>query len=378
MLALPLFYRIWIPGKGLFRIDSDFSKNTMFLWTGILSLAIFGKGRDIKRGYGWVYLLPVFLLLHTFSIQWTPYSQRVVTKMLMVGVGSAVFLQMVRNVNPFDKGIFFNFVGLAGIIQSVWIITQSFGYQPLGLILNQNGFTFHYENIHDGVVGSLNQQTFTGAFLAACLPAYFRKYWAFALPLALYGSWLTLSSMTFASVLSVFGVISVYRFSSNPTRVFKVGIFAMMAGLVALYFNPTWVKDTFFDDQERLFIWGKTFEFVSGWEILTGKGVGAFHDRFRLFAVMNPPWGHPHNEYLWFYVTFGLAGVIAGVYSFFRVWFQPVKDPTLVAGLAAIAVNSIGNFPLHIAPIAVLFMAYLAFLITDNMTIGENYGFHGN
>lgn len=369
LIFAPLFIRIYVPGEGWFRLDGDFSKNTFFLWAAFLSMTLFGTGK-LERFYRFLYVVPAFLVIHTFWIQWNPYENKLMQKWLIISVASCLFVQFVTNARVAQKRYIINFIAVSAIIQSVYIILQWFGVQPMGLFLwHVYDLKYMLENVNNGVTGVTLQQTLSGGLLAASLPVFFRKKWFSISPVVIWASYLTLSAMTFAACLAGFLTWLVFKYSKKPLLWMMSGGALTTVALTVLTAWPKLVKDTFFDDQERFFIWSRTLDYQTGLSNILGFGVGNYYANFRKFQPMDPHWGHPHNEYLWLYSSFGLVGCALFAWVILRLSYLPKKDPILMAGLVSIAVNAIGTFSLHVASIGMLFIIYLAFFINDNRRI---------
>jgi len=365
LIVIPLFTRVWIPIDGTFRLDSDFSKQTIFMGFMFWGFALFPK-RYIYKEFNYFYYFLIFLLVHGFWIQWNPYSQAVTTKWLMLSLGCGALTQMISEFRKADKETVFNFVAVSAIIQALWILAQYFGEQPLDWALRLQGSRLQHDNLNGGVVGALTQQTISGAALAVSLPVFFRKKWAYLIPLVLIAGLITMSAMTLAATLTAVIVWAFYRYFLRPDRLLGASI-VLSASLVALYFTFYHLFDGgFLDDQLRLEIWKDSFNYMKPYDYIFGGGLGHFDDLFRRWKLRIPGFDHPHNEIVWFVCAFGGVGFVFLGCVLNKLRKFKNKCPILMASFAALVVNSIGNFPLHIPYISLLFMVFLAFYLKEN------------
>jgi len=332
----------------------------------IASLVFFPSKRRMNRESVFLYILPFYFILHTFWIQWNPYSMNVSTRWLLISLGSAAFVQLSSGFVKGDKKVIFNAVSIGVTIQSIWVLCQYFGVQPLHEIFQLFGWTLHHDNLNNGLVGSITQQTLSGASIAISMPVLFRRRWIFLLPISLIAAYLTLSAMTFVAAICATYVCIIYTYVYKP---YKILIITALIGLMSFIFyvlSPDLFDGTFFDNQLRLQIWIDSFEFLESAKTLLGGGVGNYADLFRQFRHRIPGWDHPHNEYIWFYMCFGITGCLLAVYSVYSLAKLKVKDPILMASFAAVAANAVGNFTLHVAPIAMVFIVFLSLYVSDN------------
>jgi hypothetical protein len=249
----------------------------------------------------------------------------------------------------------------AGTINAAYGLIQVVGFQPLYQVIEP-----WFKNTPLGFMG---QHTVLGAFLCACLaPALWLNMW---LPASLMATCIlfTGSSMAYASLWAVLSLYVAHRFeirhaiSMQVRMLFVVGVVFMLFGGSEL-FNP----------HERLDVWKMGLRAFSE-NPLFGGGPGYWPGFWqpKFFPIIT---GHvpdnPHAEWLKLLIEYGLFG--AAIFAAALIEF--IKNFRLTwhhAVICAIMVNALANFPLHIVPIAVLFLWCLGLSRETNFLIRRKY-----
>lgn len=338
IVLLPIFYRFTYLGDGRWH------KNTLFVWVSLLSFILFGSGD--RRPPKYLLISSSVLAVLGFFNQYSIMSGAVVWQMVSFLCGLGLLFQLYSKIDEYDKRILINAFSVAAVIQSVWFISQYFGYDPYYFAIDQ------YWNDGDGVkkmvtagvetkivsakaeisvIGSLGQQTLSGCFLATLMPFLLRKKWIIFIIPALFALYLTDSAM--AIMGGIGGLLVSGLLYKKPD--FKLRYLAV-AGL-ALSWPAYWLMKnvTFFSDQLRLYVWGRVLSWYSGWDVLWGRGLGYVHDTFNVYTPLRPRWIYLHNEYLELYAAFGLIGVVCGIVFMLPVIKSNKEEYFWFGGLAA-------------------------------------------
>ena len=195
--------------------------------------------------------------------------------------------------------------------------------------------------------GTFGHETMLGCFLAATLaPALFsRRYAASGVILAC--ALMTGSTMTLVSVVTVLLLFMTKEFGARSAAVVLAGL-GIAAGLF-FFINP---ESTWFSSTYRTVFWQMGVE--QFWKHpIFGSGPGYWLDNAPI--VYGRRVTHLHNEFLELVVEYGAIGGVFGL-SAILGWLWRFRLTWDYVFCAAILVNCIGNFPLHIAGIAPLFL----------------------
>jgi hypothetical protein len=355
LLLLPIFYRVSFLG------DVRWHQHTLFVWLGLVSLVLFDRGRVPKS----LSIAAAVILVLSYFNQYNMSSSAAIWQTINIAVGFGVCFQMISIFDEYDRRLMCNFIGLACIVQVLWFLCQSFGHSPYYWMISSywgEGVGLKKIVTHGtlkqvvspdsniSMIGSLGQQTLSGAMLAITAPFLLRKWWCLALPLVGYCVYLTGSAMTTVSFVG--GMLASGLFYIYPhIKIKYCGLAAVWATL------PTyWLIENvdFFDDQLRMFVWGKMLVWYKGFDVLIGRGPGYVYDNFRNYLPLSPGWQYLHNEYLEIYGAFGLVGLICLVVFALPVIKSSKSKYFWFGGLSALMINALGSFPMHISATALV------------------------
>jgi O-antigen ligase len=222
-------------------------------------------------------------------------------------------------------------------------------------------------------IGLLGQPTVLAAYLAFALPFAIKgKHYVFsALIVAL--TILTQSTMGMLSLVAV-GLVYVlfYRGFWEALGVCIIGTLGCV------------LFDTFFPEFNLSSFSGRSEPWADAWSLwkqspIIGYGIGSWSEAANQIGKLRGYeriWIQVHNEYLQGLFEVGLAGMsFIGFYLlrfFGRVHMLYLfRDKTLVpyiAGAAALLVNSIGNFPIHLVPHGFL-LAYCIYQCSNSQQV---------
>ncbi len=252
-----------------------------------------------------------------------------------------------------------NTICIMALLQTTMVILNHFGVWflilPIGAkgnvlpnLLEIRSSTGNY--ITTGFLSNLNM---SGAFLALCLPAFFRKRWLWLVPLIFVGVYISKSLGGIVPAWFAVGAIILWKvYGSN-----KTAFFALIGMIIAYIFYLIFKENSPLYQEDRFKVWGEIWKYIVPKKLVVGWGVGSFKQFFPVIhrVLIKSPysyerWLTAHNEPLQLLVEQGLIGLtlMAGyIGGLFR------RIPTSkIAALAIIAImvgllNSGVNFLFH-------------------------------
>jgi len=257
-------------------------------------------------------------------------------------VGLVVYAVVVKSDISIDAWA--NWICAAACVHMVIGIPQRFGWSPEVAFLQLIGVPAESTLSKTGT-GLLENPNFFSGYLAISAPFFFRRYWAWCLPLLVIHVGL---SETSTAVVALGAALFVYLRGQWVI----LGVLAA-GGLVVLL---TDVSSTISSPR-----WSYWREMVTGfrWDSWFNTAFG-----FGPFARWMHPW-HPHSEYVKLWWDFGPPGlVMAGGF----LWSLRNADKMLLAALAAAAVDCIGSYPMYLPPSAYLIIVILALIERQEVT----------
>ena len=339
--------------------------------------------------------------LFVFWITLTLYltqTIRIFEPLYSIVCASVLFVAGVYSYNHWEryKNAIYNVICAIALINAIFAVMQAFGLYillkpvsreiPIGLMSNPNELS---------------------ALMAICLPFFFRRRWAYTIPLVLAGLFLAKSSN---GIMAVLIITSVYMFMKHRDDrrivLFAIVGAAMCSALYMTYIDTNHVRSF----QSRAYIWKKSIQAASvkpfGWgfgqyqyvvPLLTNPknmaetqistlihltsdkaalekavkkitGSDSYEGAKRYFADdrnnIKTNFAQAHNEYVELYFATGLVGILLGLSflagSIIRGIGQPDKIPVLC--LIASASTAIFFFTWQIAPLAVITLLSLSII----------------
>lgn len=296
------------------------------------------------------------------------------------------------------KNAIYNLICVIALINVAFAIMQAFGLYillkpvsreiPIGLMSNPNELS---------------------ALMAICLPFFFRRRWAYTIPLVLAGLFLAKSSN---GIMAVLIITSVYMFMKHRDDrrivLFAIVGTAMCAALYMTYIDTNHAKSL----QSRAYVWHKTAQAASvklfrGWgfgqyqyvvPLLTNPknmseaqisalihltsdkaalekavkkvtGSNDYEGAKRYFADdknnIKTNFAQAHNEYVELYFATGLVGVLLGLSFLAGCIIRGVRQDDKIPVLCLIgsASTAIFFFTWQIAPLAVITLLSVAIIL---------------
>jgi len=373
IVCLPLFFRLQ-PG-----VPIRFGQDMLFLALIYLSIVLFGFGDQIKK-YTKIVIPLAVLSVYSFINQFNQVNYTVLYQWFCFNGALLLICQLLSH--KLRRGIFINAMAIACLIQSIWLILNSLGIDPYQIFWDivapgkyvkihiGDGKITSYVGHETDIVGSLHNRTLSGAVICGTIATLFRPKWFFAIPIAAYAVILTDSSMIY---LSTFAAILVYF-----TIKFKKNIKYVLINLAVqaiIFFNVIGVYGPkFLQDSGRFRVWENTLVWLSGKDIMLGNGLGYFSQNYNRYFEAHKIFRQAHNEYLEYYIAFGLVGIIISAFLISPL-FSARKSIIIVPCLAALLVDSFGSFPFHIAATALIGIICYCLTVTDQ---GEIHGIYSD
>ncbi len=241
----------------------------------------------------------------------------------------------------------------SGVVQSVLAVSQWRGYPWLNA---------------GQVIGTIGHRTGLGIYLGALVPLAFSTDYGWALCFA-YMPGLILARSSVGYAAATVGLVWV------QPHLWIMGAMGLVLGAAHRFikWNSGHVKARLFTDAvlARLTVWTVALWKTQAWPFwLIGHGGDSFHEDGRTWIYnhkLSEEYKEAHNDYVEFLYEYGLLGVGALVWYGYQI--APglhLSDP-LTGLLIAVAVASLGNFPVRVAPIVGL-MALALIVIHGRLT----------
>ena len=314
-----------------------------FILAAVVVMGSLIANRYVKGFYFYLAVWMLFAMLYRMFMPLHPsVFALLMNQVAFFAAGGVLYIAVSRSKTGIET--FYNAICIGAIVQTLIAVSQSLGFDPVLFAIR---FFVSAGPMLDPttMTGSLGNPNFLAAYIAISLPFFFRKNWAYFIPVLVYV--LYCSKTTSAFVPVIIGATYFYheRIFKNPNierwcwhRI--VGASLLVVGLslwyaifnhTPFYSNPRWT-----DWYSVLSIWSK-----SSFAIVFGMGPG---------AVWSKPYPM-HNEWLeclYQYGTIGfalLAGYVVTIYRGNKILFTAF----LIA-----AINIFGNYAIHLSPSAFL------------------------
>lgn len=333
------------------------AKESFLYFAIILALFFYNKAKQAKD----VVLIPFLLLIG--MAYFNTYNFESIRYWIQFQYFSIFLLLLYYLVNTeVDEKILKNCLRFIVVVNSVWMIGVSYGYEFYSLIATtfiDPAMTF---SVKDAKVatGFIGQHNLDGALLGVLSPLFFKGKSKWFLPLIGYALYVSTSSMamvTFGAALSYFVYSKYCNWKYFPFLCF------ILAGIIYPFIA---IKGGYFSDSGRMEVWSKMIEVINLKTILLGNGLAHFGDTFHFTYLRHIDlhiFRHAHNEYLQLIYTFGLGGFALVLFALYRAT-KLCNDRVILSCIFAIMVNCYGNFYFHISILA--FVAVVLFAIAYN------------
>jgi hypothetical protein len=286
----------------------------------------------------------MYLLLSAVSMLFPVYGLRSYHSFQAVLYGSLWFLILVKVLKADNVDLILDIICAIALLNVGMLILQRF---------NLDFMHVPAHGWHDPPVGLMCNQNFVSALLAISFPAFFRRVWVSIIPLVVLGLVLAKS---LGGIFALGAGILVYTYLRGHYFLPTAIIIALLALAV------TYV------DSMRLFYPGNRWDaWVNLWPYykqhwVMGAGLGHWIEVFRHYPLLGKEvWTHAHNEYIQAIFEQGVLviPIFTGyIVNMIRKYHRKAILPC--AGLVIVMVNSLVNFPMHIATTAMIAITWMA------------------
>jgi hypothetical protein len=301
------------------------------------------------KGNRW---LSGLLLLATFSCFHPKLTTSSYVTFQVIVFGAVWYLFLVYGLKRKYVNILLDAMCIIAICNVLYQIGQGFGYD----------FIYKAKGDVGDIVrtpGLMSNRNELSAVLAFCLPAFFRRGWAWLIPLMIVGF---INTKVFGGVLAGLVVTIVYLFKYERKWIGIAGVIAAVTGGV-LFFTLVGGSDS-----SRLTAWTLAWDlYRHNW--VFGFGLGNWQEIFRSDAVMvyfTATFAQAHNDLVQGVFEMGIGFAVLTTGYFVSIIRRANKKAILsLAAITGIVVNSLVNFPFHVAITAMIAITWMAILEHD-------------
>ena len=335
--------------------DSRYFKSLMFCFFSLASFLIPIKYRRVN-----VSLLSIILIVLGWICVFPWYHHNMTRKMLYFSIGMISFYNLYSCKHNLNKNLLKDFLALACIGQSLWIIANWLGHDPASWLGIPRKFS-NGAKVKPGelktMIGSLDNIMVSANHLALTFPFLLRRNWCYLIPLV---GWAAVLSKSATGVLGV-GVATGFYFLYRKWY-WQLILLIVLSFAILIPYLPS----DFLNGSTRTEAWVKSLIIFTksdikhqlfGW----GPGIFKYYIRDMLKLSEGNPFSHPHNEYISILFQFGFVGLS---------WFMFLcgkalrgKDIHFKCALWVLLMSMWSAFPLHIASTALISILILVFLL---------------
>ena len=207
-------------------------------------------------------------------------------------------------------------------------------------------------NVGAQVMGTLGHRTGLGIYLGMLVPLAFATDYAWWL-VAAYTPGIVLTRSSVGYGTAAMGLLVV------QPAMWPLAVAALVLGALHRFvkWNTGHVKARLLGDAftARVSVWAIALWKTQKWPFwLVGHGGDSFHEDGRTWIYnhkLHEQYKEAHNDYVEFVYEYGLLGVVACVWYAYSLHSGLHLGDPFTAALAGMAVASLGNFPVRVAPI---------------------------
>lgn len=284
--------------------------------------------------------LGVFLFCSIVSTIYPFYSTRSCLTFINICTGLAWMTLLSMTVEKCDITTLYNGICIAACINLLWMILQMYGKDPLFVASKTYGDA--------PIVGLMGNRNFSSAFFAFCFPAFLRKKWAWLIPVVIFGLFLSKSG---GGPIAVMAGIAAYFL---PFYIFSL-IFIFSCIWYILLSNDAGMF-------ERLKMWRHGIK-LSAQHWAMGSGIGHWGEVFKRFYLNGETstwYSYAHNEYIQGFFEMGISFIVCFIGFITNIISRIERKSLYFMALVIIFVNCMINFPMHVAPTAMIALTWIA------------------
>ena len=329
----------------------------------------------------------MFLILAGFSSIF-PFSTKYSTEAFRAVFIGCIWYYMITQIPKEKIKYMLDAICILALCNIAILICQHFGFDPI----------FKPKRVGAAlpVVGFLSNRNEVSAFLSFCLPAFFRTRWRWLIPLLIIG--ISISMSTGGAVTAVIVLVAYFVLKDGIKYFFvplrgstaihpsRLIVFVLTLWLVLFMFkiDPVGVFDSGQigtltsqgkTKMEALLIVGTSYRYETWAKALTlykqhwlfGSGIGHWKIVFMPTQANSGWFKHAHNEFIQGLFEMGMLFPILIVgYLIGNIKKYTRETITSAVAIIAVCVNSLINFPLHIAQTAIIAITWMAIFEVQN------------
>lgn len=348
---------LFIACFGFYKLEPDcvWLPKEVFTLIGIgflLSKFLYEKQKFLGLFTAYVTLVYLIHLLLAWGQEWRPEILTMDGLINIYGYIGLFALLRYWVLTPDRIFLILKAVSLFAVIQALYGILQ---YVEIDYLFKPTG---EFPKNIDRMVGFIGNPSALAVYLAISLPAVLACHHKI---------------LRFASAFVILAAIFLTR---TYTVIVPLFLFSIFAGI---FWNPYWLlvlcatplSFSFWHEMvngfsSRLTVWMSMFHGMDIFHFIFGHGLNSW--RTKLFIVIhNLPfyswYRQAHNEYLQGLHEIGIIGVVLALAFIFSILFKSVliKDCRIaVCSIVLFLICAFMQFPLHIAPTALIFITMLA------------------
>jgi hypothetical protein len=342
---LPLYTRI-----SSVNIDRISKTNALLCLLPLVIILFSEKLRSFNKGLAAIFCVAI---LHLVFFQYEPASIWGFYQSISICLGLLFIAKYNENFIESDKDLLQNFLCIGALIQSFVAILQFFNidvYNSLIFFLNKDVESHGaYVSGHKAIFGTLGNPNILGAYLALCLPAFFRSnaYLCMAIPVGI-AIGLSGSLIPIATSFIVGAYFFAPSFKGKDLLVYAIIPICFYA---FCFYYPHLTSD-------RSEIWAWYLSKIDLAHALIGKSTSWLP--MNVMPLRSGTVDNVHNEFLTAFNIFGMSAIIA-IGCMVRLISKNIsKDKVFASIFVAAFILSLGSFPMHMAPTAIIIMVAIA------------------
>lgn len=348
---LPLYTRISSVDIG--RI----SKVNVLLY--LLPLVILLLGQKVRSFHPGMLAIFCAAIAHTIIFQYEPASIWGFYQSLSMGLGMLFIVKYNESYIDSGKEVILNFMCLGAVIQSLVAIGQYLDfdiYHKLIFFLNKD-ITVHgaYVSGHKAIFGTLGNPNVLGAYLALCLPAFFRSnlHLLLSIPVGL-------AIGLAGSLIPVAAILIAISYYYSPQFKGKDAITYIVFPSAFYLFCFLYPQHT----SDRSEIWAWYLSKIDWLHALIGKSASWLP--LNIMRLRTGTVDNVHNEFFTAFNTFGIFALAAIGYMIKLICDNTSKDKIFASIFVAAFILSHGSFPMHLASTVLIIMVSIAYCLKGN------------
>lgn len=293
-------------------------------------------------------------MFHLIIFQYEPAAMIGIYQSISICAGSMFLIKYHESYNESDNNIIFNSMCIGALIQCVMAAFQIFNvdiYSGALLYFNKNtAAAGPSADGHRAIFGSFQNPNILGAYLAMCLPAFFRSRNLVFLSVIVFAAIVSTESlMPIAAAILAVSYFIVSKLNNKFEKFYYILFPIFFYGFCFIFPGAT---------SDRAMIWSWYLDKIDLRHFLIGKSTSWLP--LNVMYIGTGFVDNVHNEFLTLLNIFGILSLAAVGYIIYLVVINKDKNRIFAATLFASFFIMLGNFPMHIASTSFLTLIALA------------------